>query len=100
MYKAIRSHPPVSEIYGKRLVEQKAISTRRGSTITSSSSRPCSRASSRRARATSPTRRNGSRAAGRGCWRRSTARRRGGMRHRGRAQVVRRDRPHADDRPR
>jgi 2-oxoglutarate dehydrogenase E1 component len=47
MYAAIRQHPPISEIYGTRLLEEGVIDERRGWTARSRASPPCSRASSR-----------------------------------------------------
>ena len=59
MYAAIRQHPPVSQIYGQRLIAEGVID-QAGSTRPPATSPPTSKPSSRPARATCPTRPTGS----------------------------------------
>ena len=59
MYAAIRQHPPISEVYGERLIAEGVIE-KAGSTPRSRRSPPCSKASSRPPNPICPTRPTGS----------------------------------------
>ena len=101
MYAAIRQHPPISEVYAERLIAEGVIDAGLGRRHATPSSTRCSKASSRPARATCPTRPTGSTAAGAGFDKPAepvTARR--NVDTAIDRQAVRQPRPHADHGPR
>ena len=101
MYAKIKQHPPVSAIYGQRLIAEGVIDQAWVDTTTQPDRYPCSKASSRRARATRRTRPTGSPGAGRACTSPRRCRERAAQRRdRDRQEIVRWPRPHADHRPR